>query len=51
VDALIDRICGIDWATAEERYAAQALVVRLGGRQANKNFLARGRRPGVAGQA
>ena len=28
-DALIDRVCGTEWATAEERYAAQALVARL----------------------
>jgi hypothetical protein len=28
-DDLIDRVCGTEWATAEERYAAQALVFRL----------------------
>ena len=28
-DALIDRVSGTEWATAEERYAAQGLVIRL----------------------
>jgi hypothetical protein len=28
-DALIDRICGTEWATAEEREKAQGLVARL----------------------
>jgi hypothetical protein len=28
-DALSDRVCGTEWATADERYAAQALVIRL----------------------
>jgi hypothetical protein len=28
-DALIDRVCGTEWVSPEERYAAQRLVIRL----------------------